>query len=114
MMRMICDMRRVGNTASTARKVQPEFLQEHRHPTFHSNDSTRHGAGVEEHARQFLKTQGNTIKTKGLVVCPAEPRLAASPDGVINKEMLQEIKSPVLGKKLLTEALATKKVKSHL
>lgn len=43
------------------------------------------------------------------MACPAEPWLAASPDGVINKEMLQEIKSPVLGKKLLTEALATKK-----
>lgn len=94
-------MRRVGNTASTARKVQPEFLPVHRHPTFRSNDSTRHGAEVEEQARQFLKTQGHTIKTKGLVVCPAEPWLAASPDGVINKEML--------GKKLLTEALATKK-----
>ncbi|CAJ1071402.1 uncharacterized protein LOC125296826 [Xyrichtys novacula] len=109
------DMRRVRITASTARKVpirsttSPEkFLSEHLYPTFHGNAATRHGAVSEEHARQFLNTQGHTIENKGLVVCPAKPWLAASPDGVMNKEMLLEIKSPVLGKKSLREALATK------
>ena len=108
-------MRRVRITASTARKVPvrsttapDKFLSEHLHPTFHGNAATSHGAEGEEHARQFLKSQGHTIESKGLVVCPAEPWLAASPDGVIDNDMLLEIKSPVLGKKSLTEALATR------
>lgn len=108
------DMRRVRITASTAKNVPvrlttapDKFLSNHLHPTFHGNAATRHGAESEELARQFLQDQGYSIETKGLVVCPGEPWLAASPDGVINKDMLLEIKSPVIGKnKSLTETLA--------
>lgn len=102
-------------TASTARKVPirsttapDKFLSEHLHPSFRGNAATRQGAEGEELARDYLETLGNSIETKGLVVCEKEPWLAASPDGVINKDILLEIKSPVMGNKSLAEFLATK------
>ncbi|CAM4535758.1 unnamed protein product [Leuciscus chuanchicus] len=84
------DARRVRVTASTARKVPirsttvpDKFLSEHLHPSFRGNAATRQGAEGEELARDYLETLGNSIETKGLVVCEKEPWLAASPDGVI-------------------------------
>lgn len=109
------DARRVRVTASTARKVPirsttapDKFLSEHLHPSFRGNAATRQGAEGEELARDYLETLGNSIETKGLVVCEKELWLAASPDGVINKANLLEIKSPVMGNKSLAEFLATK------
>nr|XP_055075234.1 uncharacterized protein LOC129454684 [Misgurnus anguillicaudatus] len=109
------DARRVRITASTARKVPirsttapDKFLSEHLHPSFRGNAATRKGAEGEELARDYLETLGHSIETKGLVVCEKEPWLAASPDGVINKDILLEIKSPVMGNKSLTEFLETK------
>ncbi|XP_026108195.1 uncharacterized protein LOC113080163 isoform X2 [Carassius auratus] len=86
-----------------------KFLSEHLHPTFPGNAATRQGAEGEEHARQYLQDQGHDIDVKGLVVCPSEPWLAVSPDGVMNRDTLLEIKCPVLVKnQSLTEALAAK------
>ncbi|CAM4659064.1 unnamed protein product [Leuciscus chuanchicus] len=110
------DMRRVRITASTAKNVPvrattapDKFLSEHLHPTFHGNAATRQGAEGEEHARQYLQDQGHDIDVKGLVVCPSEPWLAASLDGVMNRDTQLEIKCPVLVKnQSLTEALAAK------
>ena len=109
------DARRVRITASTAKKVPiclttaPErFLSEHLHPSFRGNAATRQGAEGEELARDYLETLGNSIETKGLVVCKKEPWLAASPDGVINKDTLLEIKTPVMRDKSIKEFLATK------
>ncbi|XP_063073553.1 uncharacterized protein LOC134464036 [Engraulis encrasicolus] len=109
------DARRVRITASTAKKVPirlttaPEkFLSEHLHPSFRGNAATRQGAEGEEVARDHLETLGNRIECKGLVVCKMEPWLAASPDGVINKDTLLEIKTPVMGNKSMDEFLATK------
>lgn len=109
------DARRVRITASTARKVPirsttapDKFLSEHLHPSFRGNAATRQGAEGEELARDYLETMGNSIETKGLMVYKKEPWLAASPDGVINKDILLEIKSPVMGNKSIVEFLATK------
>ena len=105
------DARRVRITASTAKKVPirlTKFLSEHLHPSFRGNAATRQGAEGEELARDYLETLGNSIETKGLVVCKKEPWLAASPDGVINKDTLLEIKTPVMRDKSIKEFLATK------
>ena len=108
------DMRKVRITASTAKKVpvrpttKPDkFLSGHLHPTFHGNTATRHGTESEEVARQSLQDQGLSIERKGLVLCPGEPLLAASPDGIIDTDTLLEIKSPVVGKDMtFRDALA--------
>lgn len=78
------------------------------YPSFRGNAATYQGAEGEELARYYLESMGNSIEIKGLVVCEKEPWLAAFPDGVVNKDILLEIKSPVLGNKSLAEFLATK------
>ena len=108
------DMRKVRITASTAKRVPvrhttnpDKFLSGHLHPTFLGNTATRHGIASEELARQYLQEKGHSIESKGLVLCPGQPWLAASPDGIMDADTLLEIKSPVVGKnKTFREDLA--------
>ncbi|KAL2103190.1 hypothetical protein ACEWY4_000058 [Coilia grayii] len=95
------DARRVRVTASTAKKVpvrtSPQgFLQQQVYPRFHGNAATRHGERGEVLALKWLEDGGYGVTRHGTVLCPAEPWLSASPDGVLSSGELLEIKCPFL------------------
>ncbi|KAL2095489.1 hypothetical protein ACEWY4_010208 [Coilia grayii] len=91
------DSRKLRITASTAKKVPvrttPErFLQQHVYPRFHGNVATRHGVAGEVLALKWLEDRGHIVTRRGTVLCPTEPWLSASPDGVLSTGELLEIK----------------------
>ena len=50
----------------------------------------------EAKALQWLEEQGYNISRRGTMLCPGEPWLSASPDGIIDSGILLEIKCPFL------------------
>lgn len=95
------DARKIRITASSAKKVPVRgnplnFLQHHIYPRFHGNEATRHGVAGEALAVKWLEECGFTVARSGTVLCPSEPWLSASPDGLLNTGELLEVKCPFL------------------
>ena len=81
------DSRKLRVTASSAKKgpvkSSPQvFLQQHAFPRFHGNATTRQGMEGEVLALKWLADSGYRVTRHGTVLCPGEPWLSASPDGV--------------------------------
>ncbi|CAI5685839.1 unnamed protein product [Oreochromis niloticus] len=107
--------RKIRLTASSAKKVpvrattkNDKFLSEHMYPSFRGNYETNYGKENEVRACHQLKEQGMNIRHMGSVISIQEPWLSASPDGVIDSDVLLEIKCPVPTYPSLTEQLTQK------
>lgn len=107
--------RKIRLTASSAKKVpvrastkSDKFLCEHIYPSFRGNYETNYGKENEVRACNQLKERGMNITHKGTVVSIQEPWLSASPDGVIDSDVLLGIKCPVPTHPSLTEQLTQK------
>ena len=103
------DARKLRLTASCTHKVPvkedtdpKKFLSEHLHPSFLGNSNTRHGIQSEFSVKNFLKSQGYSLRNVGMYVSTEEKWLSASPDGIIDNDTLLEIKCPVPGVKWQT------------
>lgn len=79
-----------------------KYLCEHIYPSFRGNYETNYGKENE------VKERGMNITHKGTVISIQEPWLSASPDGIINSDVLLEIKCPVPTHPSLTEQLTQK------
>lgn len=95
------DSRKLRVTASSAKKVpvrtSPDaFLKAHVYPRFHGSAATKHGVVSEGQAVKWLEEQGHTVTRRGTILCPGEPWLSASPDGIMESGVLLEIKCPFL------------------
>lgn len=97
------ESRRMRLTSSMVKRVPVRPSTDHTkavmdilHPSFRGNRATERGRRNEPRARrEFARRHQCTVRQTGLVICPALPWLAASPDGVIDSEnALVEIKCP--------------------
>lgn len=81
--------------------------------TFKGNASTRYGVENEIIAKEELENViGNKIQSAGMIVDIDQPFLAVSPDGLIDREFLVEIKCPSSAKELTPlEAINNKIIK---
>ncbi|XP_028131157.2 uncharacterized protein LOC114326897 isoform X2 [Diabrotica virgifera virgifera] len=79
--------------------------------SFTGNQATLYGVKTEHLAKEkYSAIFNNKIENVGLVVNPKLPWLGFSPDGIVYKDCLIEIKCPVIGQKI-TAAEAAKTMK---
>ncbi|CAN7977786.1 unnamed protein product, partial [Ixodes persulcatus] len=79
-------------------------------PSFRGNAATAYGQRCEPKAREkYVTTNNGDVFTCGLVVCPKNPWLGCSPDGVVFEDgrpaKLLEIKCPTKGQTMTAKAL---------
>lgn len=90
-----------------------KLVERIRYSDFHGNSNTRWGIEKEPLAiAQFAAERSLAVDSSGLVVDKALPFLAASPDGLVGKNAVIEVKCPASVKKLTPmEAIESKKIK---
>ncbi|KAK7482091.1 hypothetical protein BaRGS_00026675 [Batillaria attramentaria] len=111
------DARKIRLTVSSAKKVPVKsttdpsrFLRDHLFPSFRGNHATNHGKENEPNALRELQRIGYPTVSSGTVICPEEPWLSASPDGIIkDTNVLVEVKCPVTTGADMTKCLESGK-----
>lgn len=92
---------------NTSRKAYVDYLL---YGAFVDNAATRHGLKFENTAKKALeKVLGKKIRNAGLIIDYALPFLAASPDGLVARNSIVEIKCPHAAKNMTPEDGITSK-----
>lgn len=96
---------KVTSLPKTSRGDPNKFVTNHINNRFKGPFATRHGQKCEPLARNwFEQVTGESVTLSGIVVCPSEPYLAASLDGIVDSSTLLEIKCPTKPVKDLIES----------
>ena len=88
------------NKVPKTNKANPQnFVTNHLYPRFKGNTATQHGKMSESVARENFEKKFD-IHVQKCSTCTfinkVEPFLSASPDGIIDHDMLLEIKCPLI------------------
>jgi len=83
---------------ATSRRNMQKLCESIVSPRMLNNTAVNHGKKYEKTAIQaFMEKSGKTVFPCGLFVCEEFPYLAASPDGLVDKDYLVEVKCPLRG-----------------
>ncbi|WAR27062.1 LOW QUALITY PROTEIN: hypothetical protein MAR_012766, partial [Mya arenaria] len=86
---------KVNDLPKTKRANPNKFVTNQIYPRFKGCFATRHGQKYEPVARaRYESVSGHKVRKSGIVVSLPEPYIAASPDGIIDKRTIVEIKCP--------------------
>lgn len=92
-------------------EVRQRYVDYLLYGTFIGNDATRHGLKFENTAKKKLeKALGKRIRNSGLIVDYSLPFLAATPDGLVARNAIVEIKCPHVAKNMTPEEGITSNV----